>query len=298
MRQTGHAKRILLIVCVVIIGGLWFGYDKVHAAEVHSDTRKQLAAKEAQERAWQLSSRLSTAWAQTLRANPADGDVDIAVYDKTTGVTAHYTNAAPGTTYNSASIVKLSILEELLLANQSQGITGLTSDQLSEAVPMIENSDNDAATSLWSTVGGSTAMNGFFQKIGATDTLAETDSPWGLTQTTALDQLKVVNQLAYHTLLSSSSVTAMNNLLSNIEPDQRWGVTGGVSSNASVQLKNGWLAYDQGWNVNSIGHVHGDGTDYTIAVLTDGNATEQDGIDTIQALSAATWNTLHTATHN
>jgi len=64
-----------------------------------------------------------------------------------------------------------------------------------------------------------------------------------------------------------------------------------------VQLKNGWLADAgdgvQGWNINSIGHVHGDGLNYTIAVLTDNNNTEQDGINTIQSLSSATWKTLN-----
>jgi hypothetical protein len=71
-----------------------------------------------------------------------------------------------------------------------------------------------------------------------------------------------------------------------------------VPAGVTVQLKNGWLAdagntSTDGWNINSIGHVHGDGVNYTIAVLTDNNNTEQDGINTIQALSADAWNAVY-----
>jgi beta-lactamase class A len=295
MGQAGFAKKMTIAICVLVIGGLWFGYDRAHASEVRADVQKRVAAQEVQEHIQRLTSELTTAWSKTLSTSPADGNVDIAVYDKSTGTTAEYTNATTGTTYNTASIVKMSILEKLLLENQQHGISGLTSAQMSEAVPMIENSDNDAATALWSEVGDDASMNAFFQQIGATDTTAGLQDTWGLTQTTALDQLKVVDQIAYPKLLSSASVAAADNLLNNVEADQKWGVSGGVPSSATVQLKNGWLDYNAGWNINSIGHVHGDGVDYTIAVLTDNNNTEQDGINTIQALSTATWNTLSAA---
>jgi len=298
MGQAGATKRVIIAICVVVIGGLWFSYDKVHASEVRDDVQRRAAAQEAQQDINQLTSQLTSAWTQTLETNPADGNVDIAVYDSKTGATVHYTNAPANTTYNTASIIKMSILEELLLENQKKGISGLTSSQLSEATPMIENSDNDAATALWSEVGDDAAMAGFFQQIGATNTTPGVEDQWGLTQTTALDQLKVVNELAYPKLLSASSVAAADNLLNNVESSQRWGVSSGLPSGVSVQLKNGWLQYNQGWNINSIGHVHGDGVDYTIAVLTDQNNTEQDGINTIQALSAATWNTINVATSN
>ncbi|HEY4160726.1 MAG TPA: hypothetical protein VGM08_01565, partial [Candidatus Saccharimonadales bacterium] len=47
-----------------------------------------------------------------------------------------------------------------------------------------------------------------------------------------------------------------------------------------------------GWEINSIGHVSGDGADYTIAILTSGDKTMQDGVDTIQALSGAAWTAI------
>lgn len=292
--QFGVAKKIVVIISAIAIGVFGLSYSTVHAVENRRATQERAARAERGEDGKELGVQLVSAWRQYLAANPADGNVDIAVHDKTTGSTTEYTNAPAGTTYNTASIVKLSMLEVLLLQNQHNNISGLTSDQMSEAVPMIESSDDDAASDLWDTVGGETTMNSFFQQIGTTNTVAGTDDEWGLTQTDALDQLKVVNQIAYHTMLSEDSVATADALLNNVESDQRWGVTGGIPSNVSVQLKNGWLDYNQGWNINSIGHVHGEGVDYTIAVLTNQNSTEQDGINTIQALSSVTWNAMDT----
>jgi beta-lactamase class A len=240
---------------------------------------------------------LSSTWKNIL--GNFKGSIDIALYNDKTGDIARYTNVDQ--TFDTASIVKLSILEETLLQDQAAGYSGLTDTQTDEATPMIENSDNDAATYLWDSVGGASAMNSFFKQVGATQTTAG-DPAWGLTQTTAIDQLKVLNALAYPgKILTSDSASTADNLLDQVEPDQTWGVSGGVPSDVSFELKDGWLpdnetndAYSNtdDWTVNSIGHVYGDGVDYTLAVLTDGDATEQDGINTIQSLSTAAWDNL------
>jgi hypothetical protein len=245
-----------------------------------------------------VTSRLVSDWKNIV--NNRGGLIDIAVYNHNTGKIAHYSNS--GGTFNTASIVKLSILEALLLDDQNNG-ESLTYSQLADATPMIENSDNNAATDLWDLLGGAPAMDSFFNQIGATSTTAGLQDEWGLTQTTALDQLKVLNALAYPgTTLTESSATAANSLLDQVEPDQRWGVSGGIPAGVGIELKNGWLpdadtsnSYENtdDWIINSIGHIHGDGADYTIAVLTDGNSSEQYGIDTIQSLSATTWNDLN-----
>jgi beta-lactamase class A len=234
------------------------------------------------------SAKLVSAWTAIVAGRK--GSVDIAVYDHATGQITHYTNT--GGTFATASIVKLSILEGLLVEDQDNG-RSLTSSQLAQATPMIENSDNNAASALWNLVGGASAMNNLFKQLGATSTTAGTDDEWGLTQTTALDQLKVVNAVAYPGgLLSDSSATAADGLLDRVEADQRWGVSGGVPASASVELKNGWLPESNGWIINSIGHVYGDGADYTIAVMTSGNPSEQYGISTIQNLASTTWSNL------
>jgi hypothetical protein len=62
----------------------------------------------------------------------------------------------------------------------------------------------------------------------------------------------------------------------------------------TVALKNGFEVID-GWQINTTGWVSVDGRDYLIAVLTNGNVSEQyGGIDTVNALSALVWNAFGT----
>lgn len=300
MGQSGFAKTVVvLVLCLVIAGGAYVGLHSAHANAPAVKAHKLAVAKQAAkvDKAKQLQAKLEAAWQQTLTTAPPDGNVDVALYDSTTGATAHYTSGTGP--FITASIMKLSLLETLLLHNQQHGIASMTSSQLAKAKPMIENSDNDAATDLYIADGASSGLNAFFKQIGAASTIA--GGHWGLTQTVALDQLKVVNQVAYPgKLLTAASAKQANDLMDHIESDQRWGVSGGVPAGVTVQLKNGWLPNSDvdgtsGWNVNSVGHVHGNGVDYTIAVLTNKDKTMQSGINTIQALSSAAWSTLSTS---
>jgi len=47
-----------------------------------------------------------------------------------------------------------------------------------------------------------------------------------------------------------------------------------------------------GWQINTTGWVSGAGRNYLIAVLTNGNASEQYGIDTVNAVSGLVWQAL------
>ena len=66
-------------------------------------------------------------------------------------------------------MVKLDILETLL-AEREGGGTGLSASDQSLAEQMIEDSDNDAATSLWYAAGGAARIGSFNAKAGLTDT--------------------------------------------------------------------------------------------------------------------------------
>ena len=61
----------------------------------------------------------------------------------------------------------------------------------------------------------------------------------------------------------------------------------------TVALKNGFAVID-GWQINTEGWVHGDGHNYLIGVLTNDNASESYGIDTVNAVSAIVWRTWRT----
>ena len=88
----------------------------------------------------------------------------------------------------------------------------------------------------------------------------------------------------------------MLDLMTHVNPSQAWGVSAGVPVGVSVAIKNGWLPLDSGgWQVNSIGYVNGQGRKYLIAVLTNGNTTENEGISTIEGISTLVWHELAAA---
>ena len=225
-----------------------------------------------------------------------EGDVDIAMIDLTTGHVAEYANTTER--FNTASIIKLSILAELLREYQAAGVPASECAQVTEqcanmevAAPMITQSDNDAAQQLFEYIGDASGLQKFYDQIGATNTTVS--SMWGLTQTTAADQLKVVQSIATPgKVLSQEYVTVALKLMDDVEDDQRWGVSGGVPDGVSYELKNGWLPDDEDEvTINSIGYVHSsDGSvRYAIAALTKNSPSQEYAEQTIQQLSAAAY---------
>jgi hypothetical protein len=216
-------------------------------------------------------------------------DVTAAVYDDVTGVTSVY---RPGVAQDTASIMKVDILATLLAQGQSTG-RGLTPGEQSMAVPMMEESDNDDGQDLWDSEGGATAVDAFDTAAGLTQTDPDAAGYWGLSTTTAADQVQLLRTVAYpNATLTPASQAYELNLMENVESDQAWGVSAGVGAGSTVALKNGWLPLDSGgWQVNSIGYVDGQGRDYVVAVLTDDD-TEADGINFIQGLSGLIWQEL------
>jgi hypothetical protein len=228
------------------------------------------------------------------------GSVLAAVYDVGTGQSWHLGDGPPQA---EASVVKLDILETLLA---KQAGTALSPGDQSLSQSMIEDSDNDAATSLWDEAGGAAGIGAYNDNAGlagttpsACVTCAGFAWPgWGLTTTVPQDQLTLLKQLiapGSRPLLSDAQRAYALSLMENVAPGQRWGISGGVPAGVTVALKNGWLPLNDAntdWQINSVGWVSGDGRDYLVAVFTTGNPTEQYGIDTINALSARIWSAM------
>ena len=241
---------------------------------------------------------LSTAAASYVSSRA--GVVLAAVYDLRTGQTWHLGQGQP---QDEASVVKLDVLETLL-AERGRSGSGLSASDRTLAEQMIEDSDNDAATSLWYEVGGPSSIRSFNSTVGLADTTPSScvNCPgfpwpgWGLTTTTPGDQLTLLRALVEaNSPLTSAERSYALSLMENVTPDQRWGVSGGVPAQATVALKNGWLplnSADNDWQINSVGWISGSGRDYLMAVLTTGNPTEQYGIDTIDQLAAMVWNEM------
>jgi beta-lactamase class A len=225
------------------------------------------------------------------------GTILAAVYDVKTGQTWRLGQDRP---QPEASVVKLDILETLL----AQRSSGLSTANRPLARKMIEESDNDAATSLWYAAGGAAGLQTFNEAAGLRGTApsscvrcAEFPWPgWGLTTTVPVDQITLLKELiGPGALLTPAERSYALSLLENVTPAQRWGVSGGVPAQATVALKNGWLPLNSAntdWQVNSVGWISGGGRDYLMAVLTTGDPTEQYGIDTIDQLAAIVWKAM------
>ena len=69
----------------------------------------------------------------------------------------------------------------------------------------------------------------------------------------------------------------------------------GAPGDVTVHVKEGWLPDGTGWHVNSLGAFTGKGKNYLLAVLTDDNATEQYGIDTIENVARVVHRDLNAA---
>ncbi|SED04120.1 Beta-lactamase class A [Streptomyces sp. 3213] len=214
-----------------------------------------------------------------------DQKVSVAVLDTDSGESATYGSTA----YDTASIVKVDILAALLLQAQDAG-RQLTSTEKSYATTMIENSDNDSATALWNKIGTADGLDAANKTFGLTGTKGGDGPLWGLTQTTAADQLTLLQQVfGDDSKLSSASKSYIQGLMGKIEADQQWGVSA-AADGSKWRLKNGWLARSTTglWDVNSIGRVTApDGHEYLIAVLSKGSTTQNKGITLIEAAAKA-----------
>jgi beta-lactamase family protein len=228
------------------------------------------------------------------------GTVLGAVYDIRTGQSWRL---GDGQAQPEASVVKLDILETLLAR---PGGTPLPPGEETLSKAMIEDSDNDSATSLWDEADGAAGIGAYNDRAGLTRTTPSACVTcagfrwpgWGLTTSVPYDQITLLKQLVTpgpRPLLSAAARSYALSLMENVTPDQRWGVSGGVPAGVTVALKNGWLPLDDAntnWQVNSVGWVSGGGRDYLIAVFSTGNPTEQYGIDTISALSSIIWTAM------
>ncbi|MFL4903075.1 serine hydrolase [Streptomyces sp. MMS24-I2-30] len=290
-RRLVHLTLAALAVVGVTAGGTVYvkararpGAQAVSSASSPAATASAPAGKEKSvEPTVNRNALLSTAMATV--AVPSGAQVSAAVLDLDSGASARYGDAA----FDTASIVKVDILATLLLQAQDAG-RRLTTTEQAYASKMIENSDNDAASALWQSIGGKDGLDAANKRFGPTGTTGGDGPLWGLTQTTAADQLALLQQVfGDASQLSEASRDYVRELMETVETDQRWGVSAVAGGSATTALKNGWLARSTTglWDVNSIGRVTVDGTAYLVAVLSKGTVSQARGIDLVEAAARA-----------
>ncbi|MYW65139.1 hypothetical protein GTY65_13875 [Streptomyces sp. SID8379] len=221
-----------------------------------------------------------------------DGTFSVAVLDVADGTSAAYSSGEDDRTYDTASIVKVDVLAALLLRAQDEG-RSLTGQEKAYAAAMIENSDNSATTAVWDIIGGADGLDAANERLGLTGTTGGDGPLWGLTQTTAADQLALLRQVFgvagdSDQVLDASSRAYVEELMGNVESDQRWGVSA-AGDGDGLALKNGWLRRSTTglWDINSVGRVTVDGKRYLVAVVSDGSATKDAGISLVEAVAKA-----------
>jgi hypothetical protein len=229
---------------------------------------------------------LSTTFDQLL--GERKDDVSAYAVDLRTGASVSYGQTSGMAT---ASMVKLDILLTLLTHEQASG-TMPSAGETALATAMITHSDNDAASSLWSAVGGGSGVAAANQRFGLTDTVPGPSSYWGSTTTGAADQVRLLRQVVGPSSVLGPAYRAYAlHLLESVEPDQQWGVSAASDGDADdppLATKNGWLPrpVDGGrWVVTSVGRVTAGGDPLALAVLTRSSSSMDEGIALIESVA-------------
>ena len=212
----------------------------------------------------------ATAWAgiDTLAPDLASylagqgGNVGVVVYD----VTRHqYYGSHENDAFVAASSMKVPILLTFLAMTESQGRTP-TGDEMNLVTAMIEQSDNDAAQSLFLEEGGAAAIQGYMQSLDIGGLAVNLDA-WGFSTLTPLTMVHLLDALHEGTTLNPQDRALALNLMENVESDQRNGVGDTAPAGATVAMKDGWVPGPDGmWVANSSGIVQAGSETYIVAV--------------------------------
>ncbi|WP_122979025.1 serine hydrolase [Actinoplanes teichomyceticus] len=242
---------------------------------------EELAEAQRAKRAKQLDAALK-------RLAATSPEFSVAVRDARTGQTYAFRGDEH---YDTASIVKTQILACMLLKDQDAGREP-SSAEMALAKPMIRLSDNNATTALFQRLGGRTAVGRCNKRLGLTDTVV--NSSWGLTRTTAADQITLLSELVdpKGPLDAGSRKTAFT-LMNTVDETQDWGVPAVAAPGETCTVKNGWdtRSADGGlWAVNTIGRITSDDDeiDVSVAVLSHNNASMESGIALVEKVAELT----------
>jgi beta-lactamase family protein len=184
-------------------------------------------------------------------------------------------------TFVSASVVKAMLLVaylRMVAADHRE----LDAGDRSILNPMIEVSDNAAATRAWEIVGND-RLRRLASRAAMTDFSIEGD--WASAQISAADQARFF--FAMHSVLPRRFRAYADYLLSHIAGYESWGIPA-VARPAGwrVYFKGGWRGTSLGQLVHQVARLHGHGRRIAIAVMTDGDPSMDYGIETIQGVTA------------
>lgn len=186
----------------------------------------------------------------------------------------------------TASSIKVPIMLAFFALNESQGREP-TAEETALLTAMIEHSDNDAASALFTEIGGAQGLASFLQHAGVNG-LTPDEPAWGYSQITPQAMVNLLTRLHDGTILTATHRASALYLMQHIENDQQWGVGDTAPAGATFAMKNGWVPGPDGlWSVNTSGIVNAGGESYIISVYTREQATLADGQAIVQRICSA-----------
>ncbi|MDT0214418.1 serine hydrolase [Rothia sp. ARF10] len=198
----------------------------------------------------------------------------------------------------SLSTIKVLILLACLKKVQDGG-EPFTDERHSQARRMIQASDNAATDALleWVTTAKVQEAAGL---LGLEATTVRGGGPagsktwWGYSTTTPGDLVSVVDAVVTGTpVIHAGHRAYIRHLMAGVVPDQRWGVADPpLPRTAYTETKNGWGPLPDGYRLNSIGRVLGNGRSHTMAILTRSPQGFRYGRETINGLSKIVYDAL------
>jgi hypothetical protein len=175
-------------------------------------------------------------------------------------------------------------LVAVMLWRAEQAGVGLTAAQRRDAEQMLIRSENDPATRTYAALGGAAGIErGLEQAFGSARIQVGEQFRWGHSTTRPRAVVALLDEV-----LDTDHDTPyelLQNAMSRVVPEQRWGVSALADKGSTVQTKAGWVQDPDGWVVNSSGRVLVDDAPVLISVMTDRNATLDQGIATIEKVA-------------
>ena len=267
----------------VLVAGFLFAEPAAVSAAKPRTWPVNCTSEDSPEAAERLETRLRKA------VQGRSGTMSFALYDRERRIGCYY---GSGRRYDSASTIKVTVVAALLRTAQQQK-RDLTARERSLAQAAITRSDNNATTVLFRQLGRARVQR-FLNAVGMRATRLDPGGHWGLTRTTAVDQLRLLLTLTRPgDVLTAKSRRHVLNLMSQVISSQRWGAPAGASTQVDVRVKNGWLPRStHGWRVHSLGIFGNTRRDYMMAFLTHDNPTLAYGITTIERAARVVHTTL------
>jgi len=198
----------------------------------------------------------------------------------------------------SLSTIKVLILVACLKKVQDGG-EPFTDERHSQARRMIQSSDNAATDALleWVTTARVQEAAGL---LGLRATTVRGGGPagsktwWGYSTTTPGDLVSVVDAVVTGTpVIHAGHRAYVRHLMAGVVQEQRWGVADPpLPRTAYTETKNGWGPLPDGYRLNSIGRVLGNGRSHTMAILTRSPQGFRYGRETINGLSKIVYDAL------